>query len=60
MQCPSAIAIGGIPGRIFKLSKSKRTNGVKPELQQVLKKYERLNTIKAVWQLSNTFIIYII
>jgi hypothetical protein len=60
MQCSSAIAIGGIPARIFKLSKPKKANGVKPDLQQVLKKYERLNTIKALWQQADTFILYII
>jgi hypothetical protein len=57
MQWFSAIAIGKIPGRIFKFSKSKKVNGVKPDLQQVFTKYERPNTIKAAWQLANTFIL---
>ena len=51
---------GNFPGRIFKLSKSKKVDGVKPDLQHVLTKYERSNTIKAVWQPADTFMPYII
>ena len=35
-------------------------NGAKPNLQQTLRKYDRPNLLKAVWQLANTFISYLI
>jgi len=39
---------------------SKKDNGTKPDLPQALKKYEQPDLLKSVWQLSNTFIPYII
>ena len=39
---------------------STKVNGVKPDLQQVIKKYEQPNLSKAIWQLANTFIPYIV
>ena len=35
---------------------SQKANGVKSDLQQALKKYERPNLLKAIWQLVNTFL----
>ncbi len=39
---------------------STTVDGVKPDLQQVIRKYERPNLFKAVWQLANTFVPYIV
>jgi omega-6 fatty acid desaturase (delta-12 desaturase) len=39
---------------------STKVNGAKSDLQQVIRKYARPNLLKAVWQLANTFIPYII
>jgi omega-6 fatty acid desaturase (delta-12 desaturase) len=38
---------------------SKKFNGVEPNLRQALLKYNRPNLLKAVWQLTNTFIPYL-
>jgi hypothetical protein len=37
-----------------------KADGAKSDLQQAIRKYERPNLPKAVWQLANTFIPYII
>jgi omega-6 fatty acid desaturase (delta-12 desaturase) len=39
---------------------STKVNGIKTDLQQAIGKYEQPNLWKAVWQLANTFIPYII
>ncbi len=39
---------------------STKVNGAKPDLQQAMRKYERPNLLKTVWQLVNTFIPYLI
>ncbi len=39
---------------------SKKFNGAKPDLQQAIRKYERPNLLKAIWQLANTFFSYMI
>ncbi len=41
------------------LSISDKTNDTKPELQQAIRKYEKPNQLKALWQLANTFIPYL-
>jgi omega-6 fatty acid desaturase (delta-12 desaturase) len=38
---------------------SKNTNCSKPDLQEVIRKYEQPNLLKAVWQLATTFIPYL-
>jgi hypothetical protein len=37
-----------------------KADGAKSDLQQAIRKYERPNLPKAVWQLANTFIPHII
>ena len=39
---------------------SAKNNGAKADLQQAIRKYQRPNLLKAVWQLVNTFIPYLI
>ena len=39
---------------------STKANGPKSDFQQAIRKYEEPNLPKAVWQLANTFIPYII
>jgi fatty acid desaturase len=39
---------------------STKVNGIKTDLQQTIGKYEQPNLWRAVWQLANTFIPYII
>ena len=39
---------------------SQKVNGAEPDLQQALRKYEEPNLLKAIWQLANTFIPYLI
>ena len=39
---------------------STKANGTQSDLQQAIRKYEKPNLLKAVWQLANTFIPYII
>jgi len=35
---------------------SKNFNGIKPDLQRAITKYQQPNLFKALWQLANTFI----
>jgi len=35
---------------------SKKLNGINPDLQRAIRKYQQPNLFKAVWQLANTFI----
>jgi omega-6 fatty acid desaturase (delta-12 desaturase) len=37
-----------------------KANGTKSDLQQAIRKYEGPNLLKAVWQIANTFIPYIV
>ncbi len=39
---------------------SKKINGIKPDLQRAIRKYQQPDLFKAIWQLANTFIPYII
>ncbi|MBT8365580.1 MAG: fatty acid desaturase, partial [Deltaproteobacteria bacterium] len=38
---------------------SKTVNGARSDLQQAIRKFERPNLLKAIWQLVNTFIPYL-
>ena len=37
-----------------------KANGTQSDFKQAIRKYERPNLLKAIWQLANTFIPYII